>query len=204
MYHLDCKCSHIWTASQIRCCTSCTCCWYCSITDHPWYSSDRFLSIHDLHTNPRHVLRSDRIQILNAILADQIRDHKQAHHNNISSFAISLVPSRARPHKKPFPFPFLFLSSRGGKILLFFCTVDFFFSFFPSFTFFFPDWPTDRRRHHRWCHRRRRPRWVLACACTNQPQLEVHYRWNLLDHDDFILLFWVQLLLLLLFLFFKY
>jgi hypothetical protein len=30
------------------------------------------------------------------MLADEIRDHKQTHHNNISSFAISLVPSRAR------------------------------------------------------------------------------------------------------------
>jgi hypothetical protein len=98
-------------------------------TDHPRYSSDRFLSIHDLQTNHRHVLRSDHIQILNAILADQIRDHKQAHHNNISSFAISLVPWGARTHTKN-SVPFSFSLQEVGRS---FCSFAQWISFSLSF-----------------------------------------------------------------------
>ncbi len=119
-------------------------------TDHPWYASERFLSIHDLQTNNhRHVLRSDHIQILNAKLADQIRDHKQAHHNNISSFAISLSRAFARAHgahtqKNSFAFSFSFSLQEVGKSVCSFAQWISFFSFFPSFNFFFPDRPTDR------------------------------------------------------------
>jgi hypothetical protein len=121
--------------------------------------------------NHRHVLRSDHIQILNAKLADQIRDHKQAHHNNISSFAISLSRAfaRARAHtKKNLSLSLslsLFKRWEDPSVLLhsgFLFSLSFLLSTFSSLT--------DRltgRRHYRCCRRRRRPRWVLGRARTN-------------------------------------
>jgi hypothetical protein len=89
-----------------------------------------------LQSNHRHVLRSDHVQILNAKLADQIRDHKQAHHNNSSAFAISLVPSRARAS-----FPFAFSLQEVGRS---FCSFAQWISFSLSFLLSSSSSRTDR------------------------------------------------------------
>jgi hypothetical protein len=74
------------------------------------------------------------------MLADEIRDHKQAHHNNISSFAISLVPSRARAHTKS-SFPFSFSLQEVGRS---FCSFAQWISFSLSFLLSSSSSLTDR------------------------------------------------------------